>query len=114
MIAIYTAELFPTAIRSTAMGTFNQASRCGSIAAPFMLMLGSQLNIVSTAFIPYMVSGGVSALAGLLVLLLPETLGAPMPESMEVGLHPHFCTLTSGHMDTSQLSFYCCVRVHLL
>eukprot|EP00878_Enallax_costatus_P038637 GHUV01044027.1.p2 GENE.GHUV01044027.1~~GHUV01044027.1.p2 ORF type:complete len:144 (+),score=15.71 GHUV01044027.1:433-864(+) len=80
------------------MGVFNQASRLGSIAAPFMLMLGTQLNIVSAAFIPYMVFGGVSALAGLLVLLLPETLGAPMPESMEVS-SPDSCTLNTIMQD---------------
>jgi hypothetical protein len=43
----------------------------GAIAAPFMLMLGSQLGIVSSVFLPYLVFGAISCLAGLLVLLLP-------------------------------------------
>eukprot|EP00775_Hariotina_reticulata_P004347 gene4347-4600_t len=84
VIAIYTAELFPTCVRSTAMGIFNQAARCGSIAAPFLLMLGAQLNIRSAVFVPYMVFGCMSVFAGLMVLLLPETLGAHMPETMQV------------------------------
>lgn len=83
MIGIYTAELYPTSIRSTAIGLFSQAARVGSIAAPFMLMAGSQVPNISPIFIPYMVFGSLSCLAGLLVLLLPETLGAAMPESME-------------------------------
>jgi hypothetical protein len=48
-----------------------QAARVGAIAAPFMLMLGSQLVIVSPVFLPYLVFGAISCLAGLLVLLLP-------------------------------------------
>eukprot|EP00879_Flechtneria_rotunda_P009594 GHRR01010040.1.p1 GENE.GHRR01010040.1~~GHRR01010040.1.p1 ORF type:complete len:462 (+),score=137.43 GHRR01010040.1:992-2377(+) len=83
VIGIYTAELFATPIRSTAMGIFSQAARCGSIAAPFLLMMGTQLAIKSSVFVPYMAFGAVSLLAGLLVLVLPETLGAPMPETMQ-------------------------------
>lgn len=64
------------------MGVFSQAARIGCIAAPFMLMLGAQLQIFSPVFIPYVVFGSISCLAELLVLLLPETLGAEMPESM--------------------------------
>jgi hypothetical protein len=48
-----------------------QAARLGAIAAPFMLMLGSQLHIVFPSFLPYLVFGAISCLAGLLVLLLP-------------------------------------------
>jgi hypothetical protein len=48
-----------------------QAARVGAIAAPFMLMLGSQLVIVSPVFLPYLIFGAISCLAGLLVLLLP-------------------------------------------
>jgi hypothetical protein len=36
-----------------------------------MLMLGSQLGIRSPVFLPYLVFGAISCLAGLLVLLLP-------------------------------------------
>ncbi|WIA32316.1 hypothetical protein OEZ86_003156 [Tetradesmus obliquus] len=82
VISIYTAELFPTSVRSTAMGICSQAARVGAIAAPFMLMLGSSLRLVSPVFLPYLIFGAISCLAGLLVLLLPETLGAAMPETM--------------------------------
>uniref|UniRef100_A0A383VWQ0 Major facilitator superfamily (MFS) profile domain-containing protein n=1 Tax=Tetradesmus obliquus TaxID=3088 RepID=A0A383VWQ0_TETOB len=82
VICIYTAELFPTSVRSTAVGICSQACRLGAIAAPFMLMLGSSLRLVSPVFLPYLVFGAISCLAGLLVLLLPETLGAAMPETM--------------------------------
>jgi hypothetical protein len=46
----------------------------GAIAAPFMLMLGSQLRIGSPVFLPYLIFGAISCLAGLLVLLLPVSI----------------------------------------
>jgi hypothetical protein len=36
-------------------------------------------------FVPFMVFGCLALLAGLLTLLLPETSGADMPETIEVG-----------------------------
>lgn len=45
-------------------------------------------------FVPFMVFGCLALLAGLLTLLtLPETSGADMPETIEVGLTP--CQLAS-------------------
>lgn len=44
---IYTAELLPTFCRSTIMGMCSQASRLGSLVAPFLLMLGAQLGPVA-------------------------------------------------------------------
>jgi hypothetical protein len=46
VISIYTAELLPTSCRSTIMGICSQASRLGSVCAPFLLMLGAQLGSV--------------------------------------------------------------------
>lgn len=46
VIAIYTAELLPTPCRSSVMGVCSQASRLGSICAPFLLMLGAQMGSV--------------------------------------------------------------------
>jgi hypothetical protein len=37
-------------------------------------------------FIPFLVFGSLAVLSGLLMLLMPETLGADMPENMEVCL----------------------------
>jgi hypothetical protein len=90
---IYNAELFPTTIRSTIMGLHALAARLGCIAAPFMLMAGEQAG--SSTFGPFLAFGGLSLVSGLLLLTMPETHGAPMPETMEVcrgvdamSLHP--------------------------
>jgi hypothetical protein len=61
---------FLSAILRSSFGCL-QAARVGAIAAPFMLMLGSQLRIGSPVFLPYLIFGAISCLAGLLVLLLP-------------------------------------------
>lgn len=46
VISIYTAELLPTSCRSSVMGICSQASRLGSVTAPFLLMAGAQLGSV--------------------------------------------------------------------
>jgi hypothetical protein len=38
-------------------------------------------------FIPFMVFGSLALLGGLLALLMPETLAAPMPETAKVRRH---------------------------
>lgn len=42
---IYIAELLPTSCRSSVLGICSQASRVGSIAAPFLLMMGAQAEL---------------------------------------------------------------------
>jgi hypothetical protein len=43
-MSLYVAEMLPTACRSSVLGICSQASRVGSITAPFLLMLGAQLG----------------------------------------------------------------------
>eukprot|EP00775_Hariotina_reticulata_P013901 gene13901-14019_t len=88
VLGTFTTELFATPIRASAMGIFNEAGRFGSIIAPLMLMLGSQVMPENAAFIPFLVFGLSALLAGVLTLLLPETLGAAMPESVEADSKP--------------------------
>lgn len=67
---LFPTELFPTAIRASALGVCNIFSRLGSIAAP----LAADLPPVVTN----LVLGSLAVGAGLLALLLPETRGTPM------------------------------------
>jgi MFS family permease len=75
----YTSELYPTVIRSAVLGVTNQAARVGGIVAPFIAMAGAARG---SGLIPFLTFGAASLLGGLLIFTLPETLGAPLPDTM--------------------------------
>lgn len=86
---VYTAELFPTNMRNTALGTCSLFARIGGMLAPQVVSLGS-LYFTS---LPLVIMGVLSLLGGVLILaLLPETLGKPLPETVADALNlekPH-------------------------
>uniref|UniRef100_A0A3B5AFW4 Solute carrier family 22 member 5 n=1 Tax=Stegastes partitus TaxID=144197 RepID=A0A3B5AFW4_9TELE len=77
VVYAYTAELYPTVLRNTAVGTCSMASRIGSITAPFFIYLRSY-----SISLPYILMGSLTVLSGLLSLLLPESYGMPLPETI--------------------------------
>ncbi|KAJ7997177.1 hypothetical protein DPEC_G00226250 [Dallia pectoralis] len=77
IVYAYTAELYPTVVRNTALGACSMASRVGSIAAPYFIYLGGY-----SKSLPYILMGSLTALSGLLSLLLPETHGMPLPDTI--------------------------------
>ncbi|KAK2140708.1 hypothetical protein LSH36_1273g00023, partial [Paralvinella palmiformis] len=78
-IYLYTSELFPTPMRQLAVGSSSMFARIGSMASPY---LGSTLEDVWLPM-PSVIFGVLSALAGSLVLLLPETKGQKLPDTVE-------------------------------
>jgi len=80
LVYMYTAELYPTTIRSSAVGVCSLMARIGGISAP---QIAINLPLVAGAGAPYYVMGGCSVVGGLLALLLPETLGTNLPETVE-------------------------------
>jgi len=80
LVYFYTAELYPTTIRSTGVGVCSLMARIGGFSAPF---IATYLPKVTGAAAPYLVMGGFAILGGLLALLLPETLGSNLPDTME-------------------------------
>ena len=56
------------------------SARIGGIIAPLILILGDYWQPL-----PLIVFGSVAVIAGLLVLLLPETKGKTLPETIEEG-----------------------------
>ena len=58
----------------------SMSARISGIVAPFILILGDYW-----APFPFVIFGVNSLLAGLLALLLPETHGATLPETIEEG-----------------------------
>ncbi|XP_055954748.1 organic cation transporter protein-like [Patella vulgata] len=78
IIYIFSAELFPTITRNSAMGASSFFARIGGMLCPYIADLGD----FGTA-LPLLVFGGASVAAGLLSLLLPETLNQTLPETIE-------------------------------
>lgn len=76
-LTIFSAEIFPTAIRNSGMGVVSVAARVGGILSPIILMLGDILPNLH-----FTILGIMTLLAGFLNLKLPETLGQPMPETI--------------------------------
>ncbi|XP_062846208.1 solute carrier family 22 member 6-A [Trichomycterus rosablanca] len=77
-VYLYTGELYPTVIRQTGMGFSSTMARVGSMAAPAVLILDEMFP----AF-PGIVYGALALIAGLAAFLLPETLTAPLPDTIE-------------------------------
>lgn len=78
IVFVYTAELFPTPLRNVGMGVSSSAARIGGMAAPSVILLADLLG----ARAPNVVFGSAGAVACCGVLLLPETKGRPMPETV--------------------------------
>ncbi|XP_059912810.1 organic cation/carnitine transporter 2 isoform X2 [Gadus macrocephalus] len=77
LIFAYTAELYPTVLRNTAIGACSMASRIGCISAPYLLSLRSY-----SVALPYIMVGTFTVLAAMISLLIPETFGKPLPDSI--------------------------------
>ncbi|XP_034662428.1 organic cation transporter protein [Drosophila subobscura] len=69
VVTLYTAELYPTQIRNSALGTCSTFAHVGSISAPYVVdVLGA-----FGWYIPTTICGCCVLVAGLLTLTLPET-----------------------------------------
>ncbi|XP_077990496.1 organic cation transporter protein-like isoform X2 [Glandiceps talaboti] len=80
VVYIFTAEMFPTCVRTAGLGITATLARIGTIIAPYIMLSTSVWNPL-----PFMLMGVTSFLAGVLVLLLPETRGQKIPETLAEG-----------------------------
>lgn len=78
VLYVYSAELYPTNLRSSLMSTCSMIGRIGSIAAP-----QTPLLIRYYASLPLLLFGSISIVSGLLVLRFPETLNTNLPDTIE-------------------------------
>ncbi|XP_020707372.2 organic cation transporter protein-like [Athalia rosae] len=79
VLYVYTAELFPTAIRSCVVGCSSTMSRVGAMIAPFAPLLGTvfpELPFICFAAAPFLA-------AILAIFLFPETKGRRLPETVK-------------------------------
>ncbi|XP_004836673.1 solute carrier family 22 member 5 isoform X2 [Heterocephalus glaber] len=78
MVYVYTAELYPTVVRNMGVGVSSTASRLGSILSPYFVYLGAY-----DRFLPYILMGSLTILTAILTLFLPESFGAPLPDTID-------------------------------
>ena len=76
----YTAELFPTVVRNTALGIGSMCARLSGALTPMIMLLDS-----FNPKVPAALFGFVALVSGFLSLYLPETVNQPMPETIEDG-----------------------------
>ncbi|XP_054263783.1 organic cation transporter protein-like isoform X2 [Macrosteles quadrilineatus] len=79
VIILHTSELFPTSNRNTAIGTSLAVSQLGSISAPYVVdILGKYVW-----YMPSTLCGGLALCSVLLTLVLPETRGKPLMDTVQ-------------------------------
>lgn len=79
VVYVYATQLFPTVVRSIALGSSSVIGRLGSIAAPYIGELAGLIGYGGAMG----VVGMVAAAAGLAVLPLAEATGTDMPDRPE-------------------------------
>ncbi|XP_042886771.1 organic cation transporter protein-like [Penaeus japonicus] len=78
IVFLHATELFPTEVRVRGLGTCIMMVHIGSMTAPFLVEgLGS-----IGSWLPLVVFGGASLLAGIVNLRLPETRGEPLQDTV--------------------------------
>lgn len=80
LIYIYSAEIFPTPLRSAGVGFGSAAARAAAVVCPLILLLGEHWEEL-----PLIIFSSSAIIAGLLILLLPETQNTTLPETVEEG-----------------------------
>eukprot|EP00249_Psilotum_nudum_P016937 c26067_g1_i1 orf=345-2204(-) len=78
VLYIYTAEIFPTVVRSAAIGLGSQAAQTGSLIAPMVVLLGQK----HSSF-PFAAMGVVCLAGGLIACMLRDTSNRPLYETLE-------------------------------
>lgn len=74
LLLVYEAELFPTAVRNSALGCIQQAVQLAAIAAPMVVVMRGRAALA--------VFGICGIAGGILTLYLPETVNKPLYDTM--------------------------------
>ncbi|XP_030638310.1 solute carrier family 22 member 6 [Chanos chanos] len=75
---LYSGELYPTVVRQNGMGWVSMMARLGAMVAPLVLLLGEEVS-----WLPGLIYGGAPILSGFFAYFLPETLAAPLPDTIQ-------------------------------
>ena len=78
IVYLYTAEIYPTQVRGMGLALTGTMARLGGFMAPYIAGLG-----VTNTSLPFLVFGISAIIGGLSSVMLPETRGAQLPETVE-------------------------------
>lgn len=76
---LYAVELFPTVVRGTAIGICGFFARVGSLLSPQLMTLAE----VYAPWVPMVIIGGALFMAGLSLIMLPETKTIQIPNTVD-------------------------------
>ncbi|KAK2580809.1 hypothetical protein KPH14_011543 [Odynerus spinipes] len=79
IVILYTSELFPTTTRNSAVGSSSAMSHVGSVASPYVADLLGAI----TWWAPSTLCGLCALLSGLLCMMLPETRGRSLADTVD-------------------------------
>ncbi|XP_067675920.1 organic cation transporter protein-like [Haliotis asinina] len=79
----FTAELMPTTSRTFGMSLSSVCCRVGSLLSPYIVDLTLHVSGRFGQILPMLIFGGITILAALLALFLPETLNKRLPETIK-------------------------------
>lgn len=96
--SLYTTELYPTVVRQNGIGYTNLVGRVGVIVAPLILLLDDVWTPL-----PQIIICSVAVASGLVSLLLPETLNARLPETIDDVEKPREHDVSSHSVESSDV-----------
>lgn len=79
-VYLYAGEVFPTVVRNSGVGLSSTVARIGSMAAPFVATLSH-----TSAWLPPLIFGAVPLIGAVLCIILPDTRGKKLPDTLEEG-----------------------------
>ncbi|XP_025098394.1 organic cation transporter protein-like [Pomacea canaliculata] len=82
LIYVFTPELFPTVLRSFGLGSCSMIGHVGSLASSYVADLNILVHGVWGPALPQFVFGTAGILTAVMTLVLPETKGQSLPETV--------------------------------